>query len=133
MRIGIDLGGVVIESDGPDTFFGPDYLRVQPVTQAFESLQYLSSIHTLFVVSKCGAKVEAKSREWLGHWGFECLTDIPYERWHFVRKRADKSPLAVALELNAFVDDRQDVLDHMPDSIQKVLFTSWKTTLSELS
>jgi hypothetical protein len=41
--------------------------------------------------------------------------------------------MAQALELDIFIDDRQDVLDHMVGIVPHlILFTSWEQTNAEL-
>lgn len=134
MRIGVDLGGVVIDSSGPDTFFGPNYLQVPPVAGAFEALQELQEAgDEVFFVSKCGPKIEAQSRHWLAVHRADRL--VPPERWFFVLQRADKGPLARGLELHAFVDDRQDVLAAMPPGVLRLHLGSmtWRDVRAALA
>jgi len=127
VNVGVDLGGVVIDSSGPDTFFGPDYLSVPPVYKAFDSIARLNAVGKVFIVSKCGPRIEEQSRHWLAAHDFEKRTGVAEDRWHFVRARPDKALVAYVLELDAFVDDREDVLEVMPPPVHRVRFGSPQT------
>jgi 5'(3')-deoxyribonucleotidase len=131
MRIGVDLGRVVIGGEGDDTIFSDDYLGTPEVEGAYKSVSKLSKGHELHIISKCGPVVEEKSMDWLDAEGFFYLI-LPH-RANFVRKRHLKAPMAQALQLDIFIDDRQDVLDHMEGIVaHRILFTSWEQTNQEL-
>lgn len=134
MKIGIDIGNVIIQGGGTDTqFFTDDYLDTPMMEGALDSIFELSrNEHELHVVSKCGPKVELKSLVWLGAYGF-IPSPIFERRLHFVRKRHLKAPMAQALELDIFIDDREDVLVHMEGIVKhRILFTTWEQTNKEL-
>jgi hypothetical protein len=128
MRIGIDIGNVIIGGGGNDTqFFTDDYLKTPELPGAWQALSDLRKDHELHVISKCGPVVEAKSLKWLDVNGF--FLSLKMHRIHFVRKRELKAPMAQALELDIFIDDRQDVLDHMVGIVPHlILFRSWEQT-----
>ena len=132
MRIGVDIGNVIIGGDGEDTFFTEDYLKTPEVERAWDSLDDLDMAgHELHFISKCGLEVEKKTLHWLKQEGFHL--HVPLHRTHFVRKRGLKAPMAIALELDIFIDDRQDVLDWMAGAVPHlILFTSWEQTNAEL-
>lgn len=137
MRIGIDIGNVIIGGEGEDTIFSEQWFDTPVVEGAIQSIMRLWRLdHELHIISKCGPKTEEKSLILLGHYGL--LGDSPYSvlrihRTHFVRKRELKAPMAQALELDIFIDDRQDVLDHMVEIVPHlILFTSWEQTNAEL-
>lgn len=132
MRIGIDIGNVIIGGGGSDTqFFTDDFLLTPEIEWAWENVRALKQEgHELHIISKCGPKTEEKSMKWLYLKSF--LEQIPAHRIHFVRKRELKAPMALALQLDIFIDDRQDVLDHMHWTEHKILFTSWEQTSEEL-
>ena len=132
MRIGIDIGNVIIGGGGDDTqFFTDEYMDTPEIDGAFFSVRNLSFDHELHIVSKCGKATEAKSMIWLAQKNFFFL--LPTQRTHFVRKRHLKAPMAQALELDIFIDDRQDIIDSM-DGIVKypILFLSWVQVNREL-
>jgi hypothetical protein len=132
MKIGIDIGNVIIGGDGEDTtFFTDDYLKTPEVPGAWKSLAKLRRNNELHIISKCGIVVEQKSLKWLEQTGF--FYSLHTHRIHFVRKRHLKAPMAQALELDIFIDDRQDVLDHMEGIVKhRILFVSWEQTNKEL-
>lgn len=132
MKIGIDIGNVIIGGGGEDTFFTEKFLDTPELKDAFGSMLDLKSAgHEIHLISKCGESVEKKSLEWLFSWGYFYI--IPQHRIHFVRKRHLKAPMAMALELDIFIDDREDVLRYMGTVNHRILFTSWEQTNKELA
>ncbi len=119
-RIGIDIGRVIIQGDGPDTSFvgGSDEeaLRAPAVDGAFASLARIVALFgpdDVFLVSKCGKRVEARTRTWLAHHRFFEATGIREENLRFCRAREQKAPICAELGIRFFVDDRIDVLAFM--------------------
>lgn len=118
-RLGVDIGRVLIHGDGPDTSFvggtDDDALRTPPLPGALESLARLVELFEgrVWLVSKCGKRVEQRSRAWLAHHDAYARTGLAPERVLFCRDRADKAPLAQKLGLQLFVDDRVDILCSM--------------------
>ena len=132
MRIGIDIGNVIIGGGGEDTFFTEKFLETPEVMGAWNSILALKKAgHELHIISKCGPTTEEKSLEWLESEAFYAL--IPQHRYHFVRKRPLKAPMAQALELDIFIDDREDIIETMVEvGVTGILFTSWEQTNKEL-
>ena len=122
--LGVDIGRVIIEGDGPDTSFvgGSEEaaLRAPAVEGAFESLTRLRERFggRVWLVSKCGAKVQARTRSWLDRHRFFQATGIPYGQMRFCRDRRDKAPICAELGIGLFVDDRLDVLAAMRDIVR---------------
>ncbi|MBF9132253.1 hypothetical protein I0C86_25370 [Plantactinospora sp. S1510] len=147
MRIGVDIGGVIIqqvdrlypiETTGPgaeqveqadqadqDTSLLADFRRTPPMPGVFEALATLVSevfgahVH---LVSKCGERVEQRSRLWLAHHDFYRRTGIAAGNVHFCRTREAKAPIAAALGLTHFVDDRLEVLSYLDTVPHRFLF-----------
>ena len=118
--LGIDIGRVIIHGDGPDTSFigastDEEALAAPAMAGAFEAITRLVTLFEgrVYVVSKCGKKVENRSRLWLRHHRFHALTGIPESSLRFCRDRRDKAPIALDLGIGYFVDDRIDVLRAM--------------------
>lgn len=133
MRIGIDIGNVIIGGEGADTqFFTDDYLSTPEVEWAWEVIRTLKlKGHELHIISKCGHTTEEKSMKWLYLKGFIEL--VPTHRIHFVRKRELKAPMAQALELDIFIDDREDIIESMHGVVEHpILFRSWEQTNAEI-
>lgn len=132
MRIGVDIGGVIIGGDKDDTsFFSEDYLKTPDVKDAVDALIALRFGVQLFLISKAGPKTARKTLDW-----FDSRAEFdPIERDKiiFVRERRQKAPVAKLLELDFFIDDRQDIVSSMEDvGVTGILFTSWADTFSKL-
>lgn len=119
--LGIDIGRVIIHGDGPDTAFvgaGSDEeaMRAPAIDGAFEHVARLVerfSATRVWLVSKCGKKVEARTRMWLARHRFHVTTGLSPENVRFCRDRREKAPICDALGIGFFVDDRLDVLSAM--------------------
>lgn len=126
--LGVDIGGVLIDrvADGSDTsFFSDNFLETPEVPGSFEALRVLgagvfgSRIH---LVSKCGPKIEARTRQWLDHTDFHVRAGVPPEHVHFCRERKHKASICARLGVTHFVDDRLDVLEYLETVGRKYLF-----------
>lgn len=134
MRIGIDIGGVVIGGPGNDTqFFSEDFLKTPAVPEALESITLLAQEHEVFFISKAYPNTALKTRRWFNFHGAFCDMDIDPNRLIFCRERSEKASLALLLELDVFIDDRQDIVTSMGDvGVIGILFTSWAETFDTL-
>lgn len=132
MKIGIDIGNVIIGGGGEDTFFTEKFLETPGILGAFSTISDLVDYgHEIHIISKCGELTELKSMRWLEDRSF--FNILLKHRIHFVRKRNLKAPMAQALELDTFIDDRQDIIDSMEGIVEhRILFTSWEQTNKEL-
>jgi hypothetical protein len=133
MKIGIDIGNVIIGGGGEDTsFFGDNYLETPEVGDAFRSIRELKEAgHEIFLVSKCGAVVQSKTLHWLRYHEFSRRTNVNGTPF-FVFDRRDKSPVARALKLDLFIDDRDDIIVSMHWMQYAILFKSWAETMQEI-
>jgi hypothetical protein len=128
--LGVDVGGVIIDrvDEALDTsFFGDNYLRTPAVDGAFEALRALNAgpySGRVYLVSKCGARVQAKTLAWLQHHGFHQYTGIPEDHVYFCRKREDKAGICRELGITHFVDDRLEVLSYLSGVPALYLFRS---------
>lgn len=117
--LGVDIGRVIIEGDGPDTKFiggsDADAMRAPAVAGAFDALARLCRLFDgrVWLVSKCGDRVQERTRKWLDRHRFFQTTGIPYGQLRFCKSRKDKAPICVELGIALFVDDRLDVLEAM--------------------
>jgi len=129
-KIGIDIGGVIIDrarNDNSDTsLFGANYLNAHAVDGAMQVISKINKElfpNETYIISKCGANIERKSREWLKHNGFYEQTGMSEDKVHFCRQRADKAPIAQKLGLTHFIDDKLEVLGYMYDIVpHRILF-----------
>lgn len=136
-RFGIDIGRVIIGGGAlpgvSDTSFlgGSDEsaLETPAMPGAFETIADLveRTNGNVWLVSKCGPRIQVRTRLWLDHWRFFDETGMPREHLRFCRQRADKARHARELELTHFVDDRLDVLSHLRPIVPRlVLFGARK-------
>lgn len=127
-RLGVDVGGVIIDRAADDTdtsFFSDNYLRTPAVRGAFSSLRRLVDDRFgthVFLISKCGANVERKTREWLDHRRFYGRTGVPRENVRFCRQRWEKANVCHELGITHFVDDRLEVLGYLGRVPNRFLF-----------
>lgn len=135
-RLGIDIGRVIINGDGPDTsFLGTSLeraMKAPAMPGAFESILRLTeAFHgQVWLVSKCGENVARKSTAWLEHNGFWKQTPVLPDRVRFCRKRPEKAVICRELGITHFIDDRTDVLEAMVGVVpHRFLFTNdWPAT-----
>lgn len=128
-RLGVDVGRVIIAGDGPDTSFlgvsDDDAMRAPAMEGAFESLARLVALYEgrVWLVSKCGERVQQRTRRWLAHHGFFEATGLRQDRVRFCRERREKAPICAELRVTCFVDDREDVLAAMAGVVPtRILF-----------
>ena len=118
-RLGIDIGRVIIDGSahpgGGDTaFFTGDeatMLATPEMPGAVEAIARLVDRldGQVWLVSKCGDRVEARTRRWLVGHDFYRRTGLDTDRLRFCRRRPDKRVHCVELALTHFVDDHPDV------------------------
>ena len=115
-RLGVDIGRVIIHGDGPDTNFiggsDADAMRAPAMEGVFAALSRLRARFggRVWIVSKCGPRIEARSLAWLEGTRFFQTTGVPPHNIRFCRNRKDKAPICLDLGIDYFVDDRIDVL-----------------------
>ena len=117
--LGIDVGGVIISrtNDNTDTsFFSDNYLNTRMVEGAVETITDLVARRfgqRVYIVSKCGPRTEAKTREYFAHHRIFERTGIPADHIRFCRMRKDKAPICAELGITHFIDDRLEVLAYL--------------------
>ncbi|MCW2631566.1 MAG: hypothetical protein JWR88_528 [Pseudonocardia sp.] len=129
-RLGVDIGRVIIagsdDPDGADTaFFGTDesaMLATPAVDGVFDVLPRLVERFAgrVWLVSKCGERIQRRTERWLDHHRFFERTGIPPDHLRFTLRRADKAVHARELGLTHFVDDRLDVLEALRDVVPRL-------------
>jgi len=130
MKLGVDVGRVLIspgDESRPDTSFiggsAEDALRTPPYEGMFEVLPRLVGKFEarVWVVSKCGPRVQQRTREWLAHHHFFERTGIAADHVRFCRERWQKAEHCAELGITHFIDDRLDVLDAMRGVVRERL------------
>ncbi|MBI2394057.1 MAG: hypothetical protein HYV09_31085 [Deltaproteobacteria bacterium] len=122
-----DIGRVIIAGDGPDTSFlgasDEQALRAPAVSGAFEAVAEIVEAFEgrVWLVSKCGPRIERRTRLWLDAHRFFAHTGLAASHLRFCRERRDKAAIAVDLGLDRFVDDRADVLRAMRGLVPRLI------------
>lgn len=123
MKLGIDIGRVIIGADRPDgradTSFIQgsleDALNTPALAGVFESVPRLVQLFDgrVWLVSKAGGRVQDRTRRWLERHRFFERTGIAPGNLRFCLERSQKAEHCKALGLTHFIDDRLDVLEHL--------------------
>jgi hypothetical protein len=122
MRLGIDVGRVLIspgDDSAPDTsFIGgqlEDALGTPPNDGMFEVVPLLVQRFNaqVWIISKCGPRVQHRTRLWFEHHRFFERTGIDSSNLRFCLKRPEKAVHCAELGITHFIDDRSDVLQAM--------------------
>jgi len=118
-RLGIDIGRVIINGPahpgGGDTGFfegdEPTMLATPEMDGSFPAIGRLTGLFggRVWLVSKCGPKVQARTLRWLDAHDFYGRTGVPRTQVEFCRARPEKRLHCERLALTHFVDDHPEV------------------------
>ena len=131
-RLGIDIGRVITNGPahprGGDTaFFEGDeatMLATPEVDGAVESIARLMRLldGRVWLVSKCGPRVQARTLRWLDAHDFYQRTRLPRDHVRFCLTRPDKRAHCLELGLTHFVDDHPEVHDAIRGAVSHQYF-----------
>ena len=118
-RLGVDFGrviqGAALPAGHEDTvFLGGSFEEAVGSPATDGALDVLARLVQWFggrvwVISKCGARVQQRTLAWLDHHNFYTRTGISRQNVRFCRKRADKAVHCAELAITHVIDDRLDV------------------------
>ena len=118
-RLGIDIGRVIIDGQahpgGGDTaFFEGDEAALLATPEMAGSVAAIERLVSLFaaevwLVSKCGPRVQARTLRWLAGHDFYRRTGLSAVNVRFCLTRPDKRTHCEQLGLTHFVDDHPEV------------------------
>jgi hypothetical protein len=138
IRLGVDIGRVIIGGGtvpgSSDTqFFSGDTARMlatPAVPGAFETLARLvPRFQQVWLISKCGERVQRHTRLWLDHHDFAARTGIPRAHLRFCLRRPDKAVHCGELGITHFIDDKLDVHQALRGVVaHRYLFGPQRTT-----
>lgn len=105
MILGVDCGNVILEQ-----------MNGTPVPGAISALARVAQSgavapEEIWIVSKCGPRVQALTCKWLNDLDFWSETGIPKGNIRFCLKYYEKAPICKELGITHFIDDRPKVLD----------------------
>ena len=126
-RLGIDLGRVIINGDGgrgDTSFFAgteEDATRTPAVPGALATIAALTAMfeRRVWLVSKCGPKVQSRTRRWLRHHDFWRVTGVYETNLRFCLERKDKALHCKQNRISHFIDDRVDVHEHLAGVVER--------------
>ena len=136
MNLGIDIGRVIIApgDDDADTSFLrgslEDALRTPPNAGMFDAVPELVRRFEgrAWLISKCGPKIQDKTRRWLDHHRFFERTGISPDHLRFCLRRPQKADHCRELGITHFIDDRVDVLEALSGIVpRRYLFGEQKS------
>jgi hypothetical protein len=136
-RLGIDIGRVIIDGSshpaGGDTaFFAGDeatMLATPEMAGAFDAIRELCDRFggRVWLVSKCGPRVQARTLRWLDRHRFAERTGVAPDQVRFCRIRAEKRRHCEELFLTHFIDDRTDVHEAIRGTVEFQYFFGHRT------
>jgi hypothetical protein len=122
-RLGVDFGRVINEGSaepgGDDTTFlsggFDDAMRTPEMPGLYDVLPGLVARFEgrVWIVSKCGERIQERTSQWLDHHNFWARTGIFPDHVRFCRQRPEKAIHCKQLAITHFIDDRRDVLGHL--------------------
>ena len=118
-RLGIDIGRVIINgpahpAGGDTAFFEGDEATLLATPEMPDAVDVIARLVVRFggcvwLVSKCGPRVQARTERWLAGHAFFARTGLAPDHVRFCRTRPDKRDHCVELGLTHFVDDHPEV------------------------
>jgi hypothetical protein len=118
-RLGIDIGRVIIDgpshpAGGDTAFFTGDEATLVATPEMPGAVDAIARLVEAFagrvwLVSKCGPRVQARTLVWLQGNDFHARTGLPADQVRFCRTRPDKRLHCEELGLTHFVDDHPEV------------------------
>lgn len=141
-RLGIDIGKVIIAGPahpgGGDTaFFQGDeatMIATPEMDGSFAAIGRLTGLLQghVWLVSKCGPRVQARTLRWLDGHDFYQRTGVPRDHVRFCRTRPEKRPHCEELGLTHFVDDHPEVHEAIRGAVgYQYFFGPQKTPVPE--
>lgn len=144
MKLGIDIGRVLIAPDSPNrradtSFIGGSMeaaLATPPYEGMFEAVPQLVQLfdRQVWLVSKAGPRMQEKTKRWLQHHLFFERTGIHPSNIRFCLERSQKARHCHELGITHFIDDRPDVLGHLESIVPyRYLFGPQKAKVESIS
>jgi hypothetical protein len=131
-RLGVDIGRVIINgpahpAGGDTAFFHGDEHTMLATPEMPGAVTGIAELVGLFVgdvwlVSKCGPRVQARTERWLRAHDFFGRTGLPADHVRFCRTRQDKRGHCVELDLTHFVDDHPEVHAAIRGTVEHQVF-----------
>lgn len=119
-KLGVDIGGVIIDgsSEHKDTIFTDSYLETPEVSNSVSSLKTLldnSFQNDIYLISKCGPRIQKRTLDWLDHHNFYDRTGVGKNNVYFSLERKNKVDICKRLNITHYIDDRLEILGYLSD------------------
>lgn len=131
-RLGIDIGRVIIDGSahplGGDTaFFQGDESTMLATPEMANAVDVIARLvirfeREVWLISKCGPRVQARTERWLAWHEFFRRTGLPPDHVRFCRVRADKRIYSLQFGLTHFIDDHPEVHAAIRDLVRYQYF-----------
>ena len=118
--IAFDLGGVVFLTNNDTNIFSENYLETPLNPDILHLIDALSKDknNKLIIISKAFPNNARKSKDILKIYRI----DDYFNSIIFCERKEDKAKIAEAMRVDTMIDDREDVLQHFPESIKTILY-----------
>jgi hypothetical protein len=136
--LGIDFGGVINDGSshpsGDDTtFLSGGFAEAMETPVMAGAMDAITRLNALFdgrvwIVSKCGPRIQKRSEDWLAHHHFFDLTGVSSSHLRFCRQRPEKADHCAELGVTHFVDDRSDVLRYLVGVVDNLFLFGGRQT-----
>jgi hypothetical protein len=84
--------------------------------------QFVEQGITVHIISKVNERQKKEVENWMLSEGFFEETGVPSANLHFCEHRNQKGQIAINLGITHHIDDRPEVMMHMPEEVCKYLF-----------
>lgn len=115
-KIGYDLGNTILKTIGGEKHPHNGALRV------IKRLTQERFGDNSYIVSRVDPEQKLRAEAWLIRDGFHELTGVPRTHVKFCPERIDKAEICSTLGITHMIDDRPEVLAHMPFVEHRILF-----------
>ena len=121
VRIGFDLGDTLVHGDNHhdgSTSVKVFYPRALDVVR-----QCVQLCEDVFIISKVNEQQRERALALLESSNFHAITGLKRENVFFCARRDQKGIIAEKLNINAFVDDRPEVMAYMNKEVYRILYS----------
>jgi len=117
MNIGVDLGWTIkgVRMTGDRNKIAPDSFRVLK--------RLIDRGDKIFIISKVNSEQKERAEKWLKDVRFFEETGINPDNLYFCFEKRDKAMFVKSLDIDVMIDDRAEVMKHLPTKVLKFLIT----------
>ncbi|MEI6345684.1 MAG: hypothetical protein WCO79_00385 [bacterium] len=113
----IDLGNTFMVKHG-----GIPYIQPSAAIVVRFLIHGIFGPENVHLVSRVDADQEKRTKDWFSENGIYKLTDLRRENVHFCREREGQAPICQRLGATHMIDDRPEVMYHLPFVPNRLLF-----------